>query len=102
MLASKSSAAGAIEKEKLGHDKPQKIHSETLRCVHVRGATGLSMDLQQPHVYEREESRPEKRETENCFVSPDDKGDNRKYPDGNRKFTHVDFLSVLRRIILKI
>lgn len=102
-LVPESPAARSIEKDKFGHEKPQKVHSEALGCVQVRGAAGLSMDLQQTQVYEPEESRPEKRETENTFVPPGDQGDNCQYPDGNRNFIHVDFLSVLaRRIISKI
>ena len=69
---------GSIEKEKLGPEKPQKVHSETLGCVKVRGTPGLSMNLQKPQVYERENGGPEKGETKDGLISPHNQGDDRR------------------------
>ena len=69
---------GSIEKEKLHDEKSQKVDSETLGCVQVRRTAELGADVQKTYIDTSEEGRPEKRETKNGLIPPDDQSDDRR------------------------
>jgi hypothetical protein len=87
-----STAGGAEEKKNISREKSQKVHSKTFGKVQVRGATGLSPDLQQSYVYACEEGRPIKGETKNCSIAPNYEGDDRGDKNGDYNFGQTCFL----------